>query len=333
MFNVSKEQCCSINTGPGTGWSPHSAPSSGLLFFWEFLSNGAPAGQRCHNSCENVVCPNPRTCRMKKLIPKCVCKTKCSRKDDKRPVCGTDLQKYKSTCHLRRHNCKYNTDIRVDYIGKCKDSCRNVKCPTGRFCVEDQNGLPHCINCSTNCAPAPKAPVCGTNFKTYDSACHLRASLCGTKSTMQIAYSGVCQANATCLTISCPYHMKCLVNPVTRQPTCTNCRRQCSPLSVVPVCGTDGISYKNYCVMRRRSCEMRVLIQTKHSGHCHKKGKARGCRGCKKHLKKLLRRRKNKRKKLRSKSTRENRFSRFKTKYMEAILYTQIQNPRPKGAA
>lgn len=78
-------------------------------------------------------------------------------------------------------------------------------------------------------------------------------------------------ANATCPSIRCPYFMECLVHPVTKQPICTNCRPQCSPLSVVPVCGTDGISYKNYCTLRKKSCEMRVLIQTKYSGRCHSK--------------------------------------------------------------
>ena len=49
MLNVTKEQCCSVSRGPDTGWSPHSTSSSGLLFFWEFLSKGAPACQTCHS--------------------------------------------------------------------------------------------------------------------------------------------------------------------------------------------------------------------------------------------------------------------------------------------
>lgn len=94
--------------------------------------------------------------------------------------------------------CRYFTNYSLYFINKrlnayFTDSCRNVKCPTDRFCVEDQNGLPHCINCSSNCASAPRKPVCGSNFKTYESACHLKAELCRTSNIVQIAYSGVCQ--------------------------------------------------------------------------------------------------------------------------------------------
>ncbi|XP_071167864.1 follistatin-A-like [Mytilus edulis] len=314
MINVTKEQCCSFQTEPSVGWSPQSAPSSGLIFFWEYLSTkGAPVCRKCHNSCKDVICPKEKKCRMKKGIPKCVCKPKCSSIErSKGPVCGTDMTKYKSRCHLLRHNCRYNTDIKVDYYGKCKDSCKFVKCPAGRFCVEDQNGLPHCIICSTDCSLARKEPVCGNNKQTYDSACHLRAEFCRTGNPIQIAYPGSCKANATCPSIRCPYFMECLVNPVTKQPICTNCRPQCSPLSVVPVCGTDGISYKNYCTMRRKSCEMRVLIQTKYSGRCHKK--RHGCKGCKRHLKRILRRRRKQRRRKGHHRNKGSHFKQFKSK-------------------
>lgn len=73
------------------------------------------------------------------------------------------------------------------------DSCKFVKCPTGRFCVEDQNGLPHCIICSTDCSLAHKEPVCGNDKQTYDSGCHLRAEFCRTGNPIQIAYPGPCK--------------------------------------------------------------------------------------------------------------------------------------------
>lgn len=312
MMNVTKEQCCSTRKQPGVGWTPHPNPSSGLLFFWEYLSEGAPVCRRCHNSCHNVTCPTNMKCRIKKDRPKCVCKPKCSRQERKRgPVCGTDMIKYKNYCHLLRYNCRYNTEIKVDYYGKCKDSCRNVICPSGRVCVEDQNGLPHCINCSVDCSASTREPVCGDNLQTYESACHLRAELCKSGNPLHVAYPGRCKVNATCPVISCPHFMDCLVNPVTRQPTCTNCRRQCSPLSVVPVCGTDGIAYKNFCTMRMKSCKMRILVQTKHSGRCNRK--RHGCRGCKKNLKRRIRRRRLRRRKSRVKLL-AARYSNFKSK-------------------
>ncbi|XP_052100759.1 follistatin-A-like isoform X2 [Mytilus californianus] len=195
MINVTKEQCCSLQTEPSVGWSPQSNPSSGLIFFWEYLSSkGAPVCRKCHNSCKDVICPKDKKCRMKNGIPKCVCKPKCSSIErSKGPVCGTDMTKYKSRCHLLRYNCRYNTDIKIDYYGKCKDSCQFVKCPGGRFCVEDQNGLPHCIVCSTDCSLAHKEPVCGNNLQTYESACHLRAEFCRTGNPLQIAYPGPCK--------------------------------------------------------------------------------------------------------------------------------------------
>lgn len=290
-MNVTKEQCCSTTNQPNVGWTPSPIPTSGLIFFWEYLSNGAPMCRRCHNSCDDITCPKNMKCLLKKNIPKCVCKPKCSSAERKSgPLCGTDMIKYKNYCNLLRHNCKYRTEITVDYYGKCKDSCRNLKCPPGRFCVEDQNGLPHCINCSSDCPSGVQEPVCGDNLQTYQSPCHLKAELCKNGIPLQIAYPGPCRNNATCPTVNCPHFMDCLVNPVTKQPFCANCRKQCSPLSVVPVCGTDSVTYKNFCEMRRVSCNIRVLIQTKHSGRCHKK--KHGCRGCKGPLKSILRRRK-----------------------------------------
>ena len=73
------------------------------------------------DSCHSVTCPTNMKCRIKKDRPKCVCKPKCSRRERKRgPVCGTDMIKYKNYCHLLRYNCRYNTEIKVDYYGKCK---------------------------------------------------------------------------------------------------------------------------------------------------------------------------------------------------------------------
>lgn len=79
-------------------------------------------------------------------------------------------------------------------------------------------------------------------------------------------------ANATCLETRCSEGLSCLINPVNHQPLCAQCKtRTCSPLSRYKVCGTDGVDYKNYCVLMRASCKMGLAIDTRHSGSCDSK--------------------------------------------------------------
>ncbi|XP_022335064.2 follistatin-like [Crassostrea virginica] len=269
-LNTTKQECCK-NPSPHVSWTPQTFTSTGDLFYWQELIGGAPHCELCHKSCEDVKCPSGKQCRLRRGIPKCVCLMKCTKRQRKSgKICGTDGRTYNNQCHLRRRNCKREASVSVAYKGVCRQSCKKVRCLNGKRCLEDQNGLPHCVHCQMHCPPTTDVQtLCGEDGVTYPNPCELRAAVCRRHKSIRIAYHGECRANATCLETRCSEGLSCLINPVNHQPLCAQCKtRTCSPLSRYKVCGTDGVDYKNYCVLMRASCKMGLAIDTRHSGSC-----------------------------------------------------------------
>ena len=93
------------------------------------------------------------------------------------------------------------------------ESCDNVKCPSGKFCVEDQYRLPHCVNnaiCTTKCPiKEDDEMLCGTNGVTYRNVCFLRQVVCrkGIGRRVGIAYKGACKGKQVFFQIVAFYHM------------------------------------------------------------------------------------------------------------------------------
>ena len=61
-----------------------------------------------------------------------------------------------------------------------------------------------------------------------------------------------------------------MVRPATLRPQCVSCTRDCTTAVYgrLPVCGSDGRSYNNWCELRRRMCRQGVVIITEHGGRC-----------------------------------------------------------------
>ncbi|KAJ8688467.1 hypothetical protein QAD02_024262 [Eretmocerus hayati] len=68
-----------------------------------------------------------------------------------------------------------------------------------------------------------------------------------------------------CEKTACAWFMNCVVSD-TGQATC-QCPNIC-PESLAPVCGHDGVTYKNHCHLRRDSCHRRRDNRLKHQGPC-----------------------------------------------------------------
>lgn len=303
-LNVTKQECCT-NASPYVSWTPQTFTSTGDLFYWQELIGGAPHCELCHNTCEGVKCPRGKYCRVRKGVPKCACIIKCTKIQRKsRKICGSDGKTYNNECQLRRRNCKRETSVSVAYRGVCRHSCKKVRCLNGKRCLEDQNGLPHCVHCQISCPLNNDVRVlCGEDGVTYQNPCELRAAVCRRHKSIRIAYYGKCRANATCLDTGCPDGMSCLINPVNHQPLCAVCRsRTCSPMSRYKVCGTDGVDYKNYCHLMQASCKMGIAIDTRHSGSCDRAN--------------WRRKQKHKRRRRRKKKVR----GRKRTRYVDAVL-------------
>ncbi|XP_060604815.1 follistatin-like isoform X1 [Ruditapes philippinarum] len=270
-LNMTKEECCRINGPPTVSWSHHEITSD--IFYWNFLSNGANKCQRCHTNCSSVQCEEGKTCRMLDGLPVCICRPLCDKTLKARgALCGTDGQKYRNYCALQRLNCLRERVVKVEYYGRCRNSCKKVHCEEGTHCLQDQNGVPHCISCHDHCnIVIPDNPgnyMCGENGKTYRNTCELRADICKTGRSIRISHFGKCLENETCRTLKCPHKTTCLVSALNDKPVCMNCPARCSHALNFTICGTDKRTYHSYCNMILSGCQSGIFLSTKHRGKC-----------------------------------------------------------------
>ncbi len=77
----------------------------------------------------------------------------------------------------------------------------------------------------------------------------------------------------------CPWGTRCLTDADGSRPQCISCERPCPvfDLNSGPVCGTNNVTYSNWCTMRQASCQIGIVINTKHYGQCTGKKVALSC--------------------------------------------------------
>ena len=90
-------------------------------------------------------------------------------------------------------------DINVHYIIQGPvDVCNNFSCPVNLQCHTNKENQPYC-GCITHCFRATGETICGTNFMTYESVCHLRKHACErngnySSTNVSVAYQGKCRS-------------------------------------------------------------------------------------------------------------------------------------------
>jgi len=196
------------------------------------------------------------------------CPVKCP--TNRHRVCGSDGKTYANLCRLQQATCR-DKNIALRHTGACVNRCRLT-----RRCRFRYN------------------PVCGTNDKTYANYCELRKAMCISNGKVKKAYAGRCQ--------KCPRNkprVQCAVNPCTRafcarypRAQCvpdycggcnahfylggkriTNCYNEgeCSAICTrefFPICGSDGRTYGNKCMMNNAICKSKGTITMSYEGPC-----------------------------------------------------------------
>ncbi|XP_026319218.1 ovoinhibitor-like [Hyposmocoma kahamanoa] len=190
---------------------------------------------------------------MKDPAEKAKCLKECKLTKNFDPVCGSDGKTYVNPGQLKcARNCGY--DVQEVSAGPCDNQI--TESPTSQSPIDPAEKA----KCLRQCKITKKFdPVCGSDGKTYANPGHLEcAKNCGFD--VQKVSSGPCD------------------NPITQSPTSQspdtvqsiqNCIHKCPTLTPEynPVCGTDGVTYKNPSKMQcARSCGVNVVLARR--GRC-----------------------------------------------------------------
>ncbi|KAG8505493.1 LOW QUALITY PROTEIN: Agrin, partial [Galemys pyrenaicus] len=217
------------------------------------------------DACRGVLCGFGAVCEPRAGRASCVCKRSAC-PAVVAPVCGSDASTYSNECELQRAQCLQQRRIRLLNRGPCgsRDPCSNVTCSFGSTCAPSADGQKATCLCPTSCRGAPEGTVCGSDGADYASECQLLRRACARQENISKKFDGPCDP---CQGASQDPSRVCRVHPRSRQAEMLLQPEGCPPLRA-PVCGDDGVTYDNDCVMNRTGAARGLRLYRVRSGQC-----------------------------------------------------------------
>ncbi|XP_063914885.1 agrin-like isoform X2 [Zophobas morio] len=150
-----------------------------------------------------------------------------------------------------------------------EEPCEKTFCAWGADCIAGPDGRALC-QCPTRCKQKVDL-VCGTDGKTYANRCQLRVASCKARLNTRVKHDGECEQNDPCRDKQCGFGARCVVSPDGRNASCV-CPDKCPSYgdhtTSRPVCGSDGVDYKNQCELQKAACTSNANITVKFLGKC-----------------------------------------------------------------
>lgn len=189
-------------------------------------------------------------------------------------VCGSDGITYSNQCLFKHYKCITGVVVNKQHQGPCQDERNSMK---DLMDVFQHKGPIQKIHCPVKCHKQHGSEVCGDDNNTYRNECEIMKLQCEGKDIFFSHFGACCNEGEVCNSyegegIVMQHDMVGGIEPEidprssfmeSRPPQVqafaelirkkTDCLRGCTQQSLF-VCGSDGTTYPNECVLREKAC-------------------------------------------------------------------------------